>query len=387
MQTLTPAALAAALAVPDLTDPDLADAASGPTAMQTLIRDVSRALAGAWSAEVRDVRGPRIVSVADNYEHLGYAAAALTRDSRYSRYLSAHQMLRSHTSAAIPAALRSLAGETSPAENLLLVAPGLCYRRDSIDRLHTGAPHQLDLWRIRRTATVVDDLADMVALVAHTLLPGRSWRLIPAEHPYTVAGQQIDVRDDDTWVEVGECGLASPRVLAASGLPLPWSGLAMGLGLDRVLMLRKGVPDIRLLRSTDPRVREQMLDLAPYRPVSSQPAITRDLSVALASSHRPPSGAEEEGWAEVVGDRIRDALGPQADLLESVAVLSETAYADLPAAARARLGIAPDQVNLLVRLRLRALDRTLTDADANEIRDRIYAALHEGAPEVVAART
>jgi phenylalanyl-tRNA synthetase alpha chain len=59
-------------------------------------------------------------------------------------------------------------------------------------------------------------------------------------------------------------------------------------------------------------------------------------------------------------------------------VLGETEYEALPPAARTRLGIAPGQRNLLVRLVLRPLDRTLTDAEANRLRDRVYAALHEG---------
>ena len=121
----------------------------------------------------------------------------------------------------------------------------------------------------------------------------------------------------------------------------------MGLGLDRLLMLAKGVPDIRLLRSTDPRVVEQMKDLLPYRPVSSMPPAKRDLSIAVADDVTP----------EELGDRVRVALGDASSSLESVEVLSQTSYAELPNAARRRLGIAPG---------------------ANVLRDRIYEAIHEG---------
>jgi phenylalanyl-tRNA synthetase alpha chain len=144
----------------------------------------------------------------------------------------------------------------------------------------------------------------------------------------------------------------------------------MGLGLDRLLMLRKGVPDIRLLRSSDPRVAEQMLDLAPYRPVSQLPAVRRDLSIVVG----PETVIDEE----VLGDRVRQALGTKADVAESVAIVSETAHDVLPPSARERLGIAPGERNVLVRLVLRPLDRTLTDAEANRLRDQVYAALHEG---------
>jgi len=66
--------------------------------------------------------------------------------------------------------------------------------------------------------------------------------------------------------------------------------------------------------------------------------------------------------------------------------VSETEASALPDAAAARLGIADGQKNVLLRLVLRGLDRTLTDGDANELRDRVYAALHEGAHHEWAAR-
>jgi phenylalanyl-tRNA synthetase alpha chain len=172
---------------------------------------------------------------------------------------------------------------------------------------------------------------------------------------------------EGNWVEVWECGLAHPGVLARAGLT-GRSGLALGLGLDRLLMLRKGIPDIRLLRSADPRIASQMADLAPYRPVSAMPAIRRDLSVAV----------DEDADGETLGDRIRDALGADADSVEDVTILASTPAEDLPAAAAARLGARPGQRNLLVRVVLRHLERTLTDDEANALRDRIYAAIHAG---------
>jgi phenylalanyl-tRNA synthetase alpha chain len=181
-------------------------------------------------------------------------------------------------------------------------------------------------------------------------------------------GRELNVIAADGWVEVGECGVAHPEVLARAGLP-GWSGLAMGLGLDRLLMLRKGVPDIRLLRSDDPRIAAQWEDLRPYRPVSHLPSIVRDISVAVVA------GAVEEE----IGDQVRAALGPDADLLEEVRILSATPYRGLPERARERLGIGAGQQNLLVRLVIRPLVATLTDAQANELRDRVYRAVHQGA--------
>jgi phenylalanyl-tRNA synthetase alpha chain len=368
-RALSAQALAQALRVPDLTKP-----ANGPHALQTLVADATSALTNAWGCTANLVRLPAIVAVADNYELLGYSTHAVTRDSRYTRYVDDDRMLRSHTSAAIPGALRSIS--MTPAadriDDQIVVVPGMCYRRDSIDRLHTGTPHQLDIWRIVHGSKMQpDDLLEMVTLLIQALLPGREWRLTSSPHPYTVGGQQVDVRDrgeDEAWVEIAECGLADPALLLRCGLGQDWSGLAIGLGLDRLLMLRKGIPDIRLLRSGDPRVASQVLDLEPYRPVSTMPPIARDLSVAV------DPGRDEE----TIGDSVREALGADSDVLESVTVLSRTGYDALPAAARDRLGIRQGQVNVLLRMVLRALDKTMTDSDANVLRDLIYDAVHEG---------
>jgi phenylalanyl-tRNA synthetase alpha chain len=210
----------------------------------------------------------------------------------------------------------------------------------------------------------------MIARLVDTALPGQTYRTVPAVHPYTIHGRQIDVLLDDQWIEIGECGVAAPHVLRMAGLDDSWTGLAMGSGLDRLLMLRKGIRDIRLLRSTEPRVANQLLDLSPYKPVSSMPPIRRDLSVVV--------GASADVSAEVLGDKVRAALGPDADAAESLEVLGETSYDDLPAAARERLRLTPGQRNLLVRLVLRPVDRTLTDAEANALRDKVYRALHVG---------
>jgi phenylalanyl-tRNA synthetase alpha chain len=339
-ETLTPTQLTRDLAVRDLTDP-----AAGPHAVQLVVERAVAAVKGPRT-EVRRWPGDRIVTVADNYDHLGYDPADVTRDARYTRYVDSDHVLRSHSSAMVPAALRAL--KACPADDVLLVCPGIVYRRDSIDRLHTGTPHQLDLWRITRTEET--DLEHLVAALVENLLPGRRWRLEPRRHPYTVDGAQLDVEH--------------PAVLARAG----WSGLALGMGLDRMVMLLKGIPDIRLLRSADPAVTAQLADLAPYRPVSVLPPVRRDLSIAVAADDR----------AEDLGDRVRTALGDDADVVERVEIRQETPCAQLPPEALARLGATEDQKNLLVRITLRPLDATLSDREANVLRERAYAALHQG---------
>jgi phenylalanyl-tRNA synthetase alpha chain len=337
--------------------------------MQILLDQATRSLAEAWGCQVIVHRESPVVSVEDNYDRLRYPADGAARAARYTRYVSEATLLRTQTSAMIPPLLRRLAAEGHP-EDALLACPGLVYRRDTIDRIHTGEPHQVDLWRLRSGAPLTTaDLRRMIEIVVAAVLPGLPLQCSPASHPYTTDGLQIDVKTGGHWVEIGECGLAHPAILEDAGLDIRRaSGLAMGLGLDRILMLRKGIDDIRLLRAEDPRIAQQMLDLSPYRPVSAQPPIRRDLSIAASSDD-----ADED-----LGDRVRAALGDRSSCVELVEVLSRTPAESLPPAAAARLGIAPGQTNLLVRVVIRAVDRTLTHEEANELRDDIYAALHQG---------
>ena len=367
---LSPEALQRALTLRDLTDP-----AQGPHAMQLLVEAAVGALSRTWGCAVLEERADPVVSVADNYDRLLYPPGGASRDARYTRYVASDRLLRTQTSAMIPPLLRRLAA--APPSDLLLSCPGLVWRRDRIDRLHVGEPHQLDLWRIARGQPLGSaELAGMVRTVVGALLPGRPLKTVATVHPYTAGGLEIHVELDGEWVEVGECGVAHPRILRDAGLSGEWSGLAMGLGLDRILMLVKGLDDLRLLRSTDPRITSQLLDLAPWRPVSNQPSIRRDLSLGVHDRLQP----------EELGDRVREAMGDRAGDVESIEVVSETTHAALPEAARERLGLAPGQKNVLVRLTLRALTRTMTDAEANRLRDEVYAALHEGAPPRVGVR-
>ncbi|MCB5273087.1 Phenylalanine--tRNA ligase alpha subunit [Arthrobacter sp. SO5] len=360
---LSPSELHAALTIRNLSHPD-----DGPHAMQPLLRGVMDSLLSNWGVPERMVRHSPLVSVADNYDRLGFNESDVTRDQKYSRYVSPTVMLRSHTSASIPSLLRAL--DTDASLDELWAIPGLVYRRDAIDRTHVGTPHQVDLWRISsRKVLDAGNLQEMIASLVHAVIPGAQWRAVPAVHPYTIEGLQVDVLMDREWLELAECGLMAPHLFSEAGLdPATWSGLALGMGLDRALMLRKGIPDIRLLRSTDARIQRQMLDLTRWRPVSQMPSIRRDISIVV------PADMD----AEVLGDRVRSALGEQAEDLESVELLALTPYRKLPAAAQERLRIIEGQANALIRLVLRPLARTMTDPQANQIRDDVYLALHEG---------
>lgn len=354
---LSPERLGRYLALRDLTDPD-----QGRHAINILLNDLIAAVTR-WSGLPADiVRRSPVVPITDNYDRLFYEPQAIARSARYSHYIDDIHMLRTHTTAAIPPLLADTRGDR------LIVCPGLVYRRDVVDRLHVGEPHQVDLWIARQGRLRRTHLLKMIAAVVETVLPGQAYRCNETIHPYTMNGLEVEVRIGERWVEILECGEIHPWLLNESNLPSQkWSGLAMGVGLDRLIMLIKGIDDIRLLRSDDPRIARQMLTLDRYEAVSDQPATHRDLSICVGDSDM-----------ELLGDRIRNVLGERSGWVENVELIQASHYAAVPEKARERLGMSSSQQNLLIRVTLRSPDRSISKDDANRIYDLVYSELHEG---------
>lgn len=245
-----------ALAQRDLTDPQ-----QGPHALQELIESLHLVLTERWNCARQLHRASPLVSPSNHFDRLGVPAEAPQRQSCHE--LGEGLLLRRSTRAMLPDLLRGLA--LQPPQDLLLVCPGIVFRTESPDRLHAAEPHQLDLWRLSTQRLDTMALAQMVQTAMRTALPGLAYRLLPQARPHLAQGMRIEAGSGAQWTVVGHCGLLAARTLDLNGLGGS-HGLALTLGLDRLLMLRKGLPDIALLRSPDPQVQAQMLDLTPFQP-------------------------------------------------------------------------------------------------------------------------
>ena len=368
IQPLTKAKLNEYLAIPDLTEGKQQHAIS---LLYEKVADYMRE--SHKESDVRVYRKDPIVTVADNYDNLLIAKDNISRSSTYTHYVDNEHILRTHTTAQIPAILRELAATKNDWQDVVILLPGLAYRRDVTDKKHVGQVHMLEMWRIVKTGKgkpiVKDDLLDVVKGVANTAAPNWKLRIIDSPHPYTKQGIEVNAVLDDRDIEILECGLINDQILANAGLdPEEYSGWALGMGLDRLVMTLKDIPDVRYLRSTNPKIAMQMKDLEKYHEVSRQPAIQRDMSYSV------PVGYVEED----INEDIREALGDKQNILESVEILSEATYKDLPPKIQERLGIANDQKNILVRIILRHLERTLENKEANQIYDDIYKKINYG---------
>lgn len=317
------------------------------------------------------VRDGVVVPATDNFDSLLFSAGNPGRSSTYTRYTDPDHVLRTHTSAMIPSTYKKLDKNTIDKQTFVL--PGLVYRRDVIDPRHLDVFHQIDVWTLQRVDTYGQttraDLLELAKTVFEAACPDAKMIVLEAKHPYTVDGIEVYAEVDGQQVEVLEAGLAHPDVLRNAGLdPAEFSGLALGMGVERLIMARKNLPDIRLIRSTDPRVIKQMTNMEKFKSVSDQPAISRDMSYCV----------DHNDSEEDICEKIREAFGEQADLLEEVKIMNRTTYEQLPPIAREKLGAHEGQDNVLVRITLRHPDKTLTKAEAADLYTMAYPKLHQG---------
>lgn len=314
-----------ALAQRDLTRPD-----TGPHALQELVTAAHTALAKRWNCQRQQHRNSAIIQIPD---------APSERIAHHSeRCLAPGVLLRPHLRIQLPDLLATQA--LSPADDLLLVCPGMVYRRSPLTPLHASEPHQLDLVRLKRGNLSTIELAEMLQTVLGTLLPDHRYRLLPTPKPHLSCGMRIELVADTGWIEIGHAGLLTDSTLVSAGLdPSNMSALGMTLGLDRILMQRKGLPHIRLLRSETPAIAEQMLDLQPYRPLIDAPALIRELELTIDA----PDSDED------IADRIRHLPTERLDAVDAAELVDSG----------------------LLRLSLRHPVHHLSEREADAIRDTI----------------
>jgi phenylalanyl-tRNA synthetase alpha chain len=150
--------------------------------MQMVMDQILHALKEAWWCELMTWRESPIVTVADNYDRLNYPKDGASRNARYTRYVCDGALLRTQASAMVPNAMQSIANKMP--DDVLIALPGLTYRRDCVDRIHSPEPHHLDLWRLKKGAPLDEnDLQQMITIWMDSLLPGVEWKNLVTDWP------------------------------------------------------------------------------------------------------------------------------------------------------------------------------------------------------------
>lgn len=215
--------------------------------LHPLERVMREALAIFRSMGYETVVGPEMETEENNFDALNIGPDHPARGDLDSFYLTNGQLLRTHTS---PMQVRVLRERPPP---LRVVVPGRVYRRETDDRTHASVFHQIEGLLVDREVAF-SDLKGILASFCRHLFGAAEIRFRPDYFPFTEPSAEVAVRVEGKWLELMGCGMVHPHVLAHVGLdPDEWQGLAFGMGVDRLAMVRYGIPDVRLLLEGGPR--------------------------------------------------------------------------------------------------------------------------------------
>ena len=195
--------------------------------------------------------GPEIETDHNNFTALNIPPHHPARDMQDTFYLSASELLRTHTS---PVQIRHLEKNPPPVR---IVAPGRVYRRDAVDATHSPVFHQVEVLAIDEGLDF-SHLRGTVTTFLQQFFGDLPVRFRASYFPFTEPSAEVDVMWRGRWLEVMGCGMVDPSVLEGLDLdPERWSGFAAGLGVERFCMVRHGIDDIRRLFTSDLRFLEQ----------------------------------------------------------------------------------------------------------------------------------
>jgi phenylalanyl-tRNA synthetase alpha chain len=192
--------------------------------------------------------GPEVESEWFNFDALNFLPdhpARTMQDTFHVEPAEAKQVLRTHTS---PVQIRTLLERDLP---VYVVCPGRTFRTDELDATHTPVFHQIEGLAVDKGLTMAHLKGTLDAFARAMFGPDSAIRMRPSYFPFTEPSAEPDVwfpqkKGGAGWVEWGGCGMVDPNVLRACGVdPDVYSGFAFGMGLERTLMFRNGLPDMR----------------------------------------------------------------------------------------------------------------------------------------------
>jgi len=196
------------------------------------------------------VEGPEVEQPWFNFDALNTPEWHPARDLHDSFYINDEYMLRTHTS---PVQIRTMLSRKPP---LAIIAPGRVYRRD-YDATHLPMFTQMEGLYVDHDVTVRHLKYFLEEFARRLLGENTKVRLRPSYFPFTEPSFEVDIYFNNRWFEVLGSGMVHPNVFKNVGYdPEEWRGLAFGLGIERIAMVKYGVKDIRDLVRNDQRFLE-----------------------------------------------------------------------------------------------------------------------------------
>ncbi len=210
------------------------------------------------------VEGPEVEYDKYNFEMLNMPKSHPARDTQDTFYINSEILLRTQTS---PMQVRTMLSQKPP---IRIVVPGRVYRSDTVDATHSPLFHQIEGLVVAEDITFSDLKGTLEAFAQQLYGTNAKARFRPHHFPYTEPSAEMDMVcfkcdgagcplcKGEGWIEVLGCGFVHPEVLKNCGIdPEKYSGFAFGMGLERLVMMRYNIDDLRLLYENDLRFLRQ----------------------------------------------------------------------------------------------------------------------------------
>ena len=203
--------------------------------------------------------GPEVESEWFNFDALNFKPDHPAREMQDTFFIEppeAHLLMRTHTS---PVQVRAMLEREVP---IYVLCPGKVFRTDELDATHTPVFHQFEGLAIDKGLSMADLRGTLEHFARLMFGDDAGIRLRPNYFPFTEPSAELDIwhpgaKGGPQWIEWGGCGMVHPNVLRAAGIdPEVYSGFAFGMGIERTLMFRNEVSDMRDMIEGDVRFSE-----------------------------------------------------------------------------------------------------------------------------------
>ena len=300
---------------------------------------------------------PKIVTVEEDFDVLNTPKDHPSRRETDTYYLDKNHVLRTQMTVMWPYYLRypGIMEKLEKEGEVSLMATGIVFRKDEIDRKHFPAFHQIDFLYICKKSQKVITVKDLEGVQADAVKsifgPDIEFRFLTDSFPFTDPSIQIEIMWGNQWLEITGAGLVHQQVLKNFNLdPEIYNGWAFAFGVERLAMIKMEIGDIRIFWSEDPRITGQFKDInSKYKEVSKYPEISRDISFIIDKS------VALNNYYELVRD-----LGE--NLIEEVKLMDEYENDQK---------FGKDKKSYTFHIVYRSLEKTLTDEEVNVIHDKI----------------
>ncbi|MFR1707567.1 MAG: phenylalanine--tRNA ligase subunit alpha [Clostridium sp.] len=208
--------------------------------------------------------GPEVEYDHYNFEALNIPKDHPARGEQDTFYINDNIVLRTQTS---PIQIRTMENQKPP---IKMIAPGKVYRSDAVDATHSPIFYQIEGLVVAENITFGDLKGTLEMFIQKMFGDDMKVKFRPHHFPFTEPSAEMDatcfvcggkgckVCKGSGWIEIVGCGMVHPQVLRNCGIdPEKYSGFAFGFGLDRIVMLKYGIEDIRLLYESDMRFLNQ----------------------------------------------------------------------------------------------------------------------------------